>query len=95
MYARTGLALLVGARRRPALVAMGPDRLLVRPRGRAMAEIDQPCSRHAVPSISSFPVNMKEVPIPADPGLGAKSLGRGAASTVDGHSTRSLSGEFQ
>lgn len=36
----------------------------LRPRCLAMAEIDQPCSRNAVASMSSFPVNMREVPFP-------------------------------
>ena len=47
-----------------------------------MAEIDQPCSRSAVASMSSFPVNMREVLLPRL-WLGHQKLRKGAPSVVD------------
>ena len=52
-----------------------------------MAEIDQPCSRNAVASMSSFPVNMKEVPFPEALVWTPKASGGGPPSLVDGQFT--------
>ena len=52
-----------------------------------MAEIDQPCSRNAVASMSSFPVNMKEVPFPEVLVWTPKASGGGPPSMVDSQFT--------
>lgn len=70
----------------PLAVHAGPDRLAGPTEMKAMAEIDQPCSRDAVASTSSFPVNMKEIPFPEGLVWTPRASG-GPPSLLDGHST--------
>lgn len=70
----------------PLAVHAGPDRLAGPTEMKAMAEIDQPCSRDAVASTSSFPVNMKEIPFPEALVWTPRASG-GPPSLLDGHST--------